>query len=122
MGRVDEAMRRAASEPTPLAPPAGTDIEELVAEPYAAEQVAEPAVAPVAVPARPERPRESDPERGRVVFDHLSPLVSEKVVVDALINPSSREQYRRLAANLHHGQATAGIKVILIASAVPGEG
>ena len=119
MGRVDEAMRRAASEPAPEAPPAGTPIEDLVAEPYAAEAVAETPVPPV---ARPERPRESDSPKNGVVFDHLSPLVSEKVVVDAMISPASREQYRRLAANLHHGQATSGLKVILIASAVPGEG
>ena len=124
MGRVDEAMRRAASDPTPQAPPAGTPIEELVAEPYAAESdAAEPVDEPAAAPVpRAERPRSSDAPRNGVVFEHLSPLVSEKVVVDALINPSSREQYRRLAANLHHGQATAGLKVILIASALPGEG
>ena len=35
---------------------------------------------------------------------------------------ASREQYRRLAATLHHQQADRGIKVVMIASAVPGEG
>ena len=118
MGRVDEAMRRAASEPAPEAPLGGTAIEELVAEPYAAETIADTATPIVG----PQPPRESSPSKSGVVFEHLSPLLSEKVVVDAMISPASREQYRRLAANLHHGQATAGLKVILIASAVPGEG
>jgi protein-tyrosine kinase len=32
------------------------------------------------------------------------------------------EQYRKLAATLHHAQAERGIKVIMMASALPGEG
>ncbi len=35
---------------------------------------------------------------------------------------SSREQYRRLAAALHHAQEATGVKVVMIASAVAGEG
>ena len=37
-------------------------------------------------------------------------------------DPASREQYRRLAATLHHAQAEHGLKVVMVASAVPGEG
>jgi protein-tyrosine kinase len=35
---------------------------------------------------------------------------------------TSREQYRRLAATLHHAQTATGLKVIMIASAAPAEG
>src|SRR5436190_587086 len=36
--------------------------------------------------------------------------------------PVSREQYRRLAAALKHAQEDRGIKVVMISSAMPGEG
>ena len=32
------------------------------------------------------------------------------------------EQYRRLAATLHHAQTDSGIKVVMVASALAGEG
>jgi Mrp family chromosome partitioning ATPase len=35
---------------------------------------------------------------------------------------TTREQYRRLAASLHHTQSATGLKVVMIASAAPGEG
>jgi capsular exopolysaccharide synthesis family protein len=48
--------------------------------------------------------------------------VAEKVVVDADTNPASVEQYRRLAAVLHHAQNERGLRVIMVTSALPGEG
>jgi capsular exopolysaccharide synthesis family protein len=45
-----------------------------------------------------------------------------KVVTGHSIDPGSVEQYRRLAATLHHEQAERGIKKVMVASAVPGEG
>lgn len=37
-------------------------------------------------------------------------------------SPAALEQYRKLAATLHHAQNERGIKVIMTASALPGEG
>jgi protein-tyrosine kinase len=37
-------------------------------------------------------------------------------------SPAALEQYRKLAATLHHAQSERGIKVIMTASALPGEG
>ena len=45
-----------------------------------------------------------------------------KLVADETMAPGCREQYRRLAAVLHHAQAVNGMKVVMIASAVAGEG
>ena len=45
-----------------------------------------------------------------------------KLVADETMPPGCREQYRRLAAVLHHSQAVNGMKVVMIASAVAGEG
>jgi capsular exopolysaccharide synthesis family protein len=38
------------------------------------------------------------------------------------MSPASREQYRRLAAVLHDAQSTTGLQVVMVASAVAGEG
>ncbi len=56
------------------------------------------------------------------LFERLDATLAQKVVVDQNIMPVSREQYRRLAATLHHAQEDAGVKVVLVASAVVGEG
>lgn len=45
-----------------------------------------------------------------------------KVVVMADVPPVAIEQYRRLAASLHHAQFAREMKVLMITSASPGEG
>jgi len=55
-------------------------------------------------------------------FDRFDPALAEKLVVDPRTPPGSREQYRRLAGILHDAQAVSGLKVLMIASAVAGEG
>ena len=52
----------------------------------------------------------------------IRPHVAEKLVVDPRMPAGSREQYRRLAAILHDAQAASGLKVVMVASAVAGEG
>jgi capsular exopolysaccharide synthesis family protein len=49
-------------------------------------------------------------------------LNAEKLVVTAAIPRVSVEQYRRLAATLHHAQEARGIRTVLVASALPQEG
>jgi protein-tyrosine kinase len=56
------------------------------------------------------------------LFERLDATLAQKIVVDQNIMPVSREQYRRLAATLHHAQADTGLKVVMICSAVMGEG
>jgi capsular exopolysaccharide synthesis family protein len=73
-----------------------------------------PPAMPDAMPPR--HARQSD------LFERLDATLAQKIVVDQNIMPVSREQYRRLAATLHHAQADAGLKVVMIASAVVGEG
>lgn len=90
------------------------------------------AVAPVAAPASPFAPvmaetarlspaRPDIPAPG-ALMERIDVALAEKVVIDANILPASREQYRRLAAALHHAQRERGLKVVMITSAVPGEG
>jgi len=46
----------------------------------------------------------------------------EKLIVGERMGPVAIEQYRRIAALLHNAQREHGTKVVMIASAVPGEG
>src|SRR5579862_2519647 len=119
MGRVDEAMRRAAGAPiNGTAPAALVDVAPPLELPQEApfEDVVEPAAAsaPVVVQAPPEKPTS--------VFEHFGASLAQKIVVDENMLPASREQYRRLAATLHHAHASSGLRVVMIASAAPGEG
>lgn len=47
---------------------------------------------------------------------------SEKLVANPLLQPVAVEQYRRLAAILHHAQKERGIRRVLVASALAEEG
>jgi protein-tyrosine kinase len=60
--------------------------------------------------------------RSAEIVPRLAPQLAEKVIVDSRVLPSSREQYRALAALLVDAQTEAGTKVVMIASAVPAEG
>ena len=144
MSRVDEARRRAAelareSGVSPVMETAGvnsmaaTEIRELSAEPFPLEmpgrRTAGPAVAPSTTafaPVMEELPHSLPalpgvPKAGSL-FQRIDSSLAEKVVIDSNTMAGSREEYRRLAAALHHAQAARGLKVVMIASAVPGEG
>lgn len=56
------------------------------------------------------------------VFGGFDPSVDERVTVSKDMPPISVEQYRRLAATLHHAQADRGVRSVMITSAVTGEG
>jgi len=52
----------------------------------------------------------------------LNPGLSGRLVATAGISHVSVEQYRKLAATLHHAQTERGIKTVMVSSAVAGEG
>jgi protein-tyrosine kinase len=137
MSRLEEALKRSGT-----GGPFGTDGDEPPAAATAPEMPASEALAPSAEvsPAlllRPPGAQETATPSGRASsppFDQAASLtnelgpvataagVAEKVVVDADTNPASVEQYRRLAAVLHHAQNERGLRVIMVTSALPGEG
>lgn len=141
MSRVDQAMQRAGAmeavgrggtEEVPLAgvlPEAFPDEGNgrAAADPPAGaapnQPVAISAFPPSAPPEPEEAPATGPATHGRgSVFERMDARVTEKVVVDARISTVSREQYRRLAAILHDAQGTSGLRVIMVASALAGEG
>lgn len=116
MSRVDEALRRAAGQTTGGERSAANPISDFPLDPAQAATEG-PALSSTQVPPRPRTI-----ERATKLLDCIDPRLAEKVVVDAHMSAASREQYRHLAAVLHDAQAASGIKVVMIASAVAGEG
>ncbi len=142
MSRVDEAMRRAAQLAEPKPSEAGevavrtvdevADVRDLAGEPYPIElperrstrsrpQKIGSFATVMSEAVRPEPVLPEIPEAGSL-FERIDASLAEKVVVDRDMESTSREQYRRLAAALHHAQIEHGVKVVMVASAVPGEG
>ena len=52
----------------------------------------------------------------------FSDAYNERLVISAATPPAPVEQYRRLAATLHQAQLDHGIKTVMVASALAGEG
>jgi protein-tyrosine kinase len=140
MSRVEEALRRAQANAQvttgltieqPVVEGGELDPEALAREPFPLEmpERRQPssrkiaAVSPIsaAAPAAKPEPRR-EITRPEPLLERIDHTLVEKVVVDRNIAPASREQYRRLAATLHHANASNGMKVVLITSAVQGEG
>ena len=144
MSRVDDAMRRAAAscaevehdtlalshEPYPIEMPDRHRVAPDRAKPF--PSVVPPVPATIgdskttdvaSIDTRPmEVPPVEPPSLPHRAFERLHSRVAEKVVVDRRMPVTCREQYRRLAAVLHDAQTSNGIKVVMVASAVAGEG
>lgn len=118
MGRIEDAMRRAREGTAADVSPA-SDVDALACEPFP-EEAGGAAVddEPVHRPRTTSQLFEEDP----ALLSHLEKGLTGKLVVDRTIAPASREQYRRLSATLLNGQASHGIKVIMVTSAAVGEG
>ena len=144
MSRIDEALRRAAGQVPPgtaesatefPAEPAGADAAALAVEPFPMEiadrlRVRAPSAPPPPTPLAPpaeSRPQHEAEERGKPtgstsIFERIDSRLAEKIVIDANMAASSREQYRRLAAVLHDNAVNNNLRVLMIASAVSSEG
>ncbi len=137
MSRIDEALRRAGNQAPEGADDAGSagfaadgsartpwrwrrrSTRSKPVRPRAAEPAGQPRRRASATFRR-RRPAKERPES--TLFERIDARLNEKVVIDQNMNSASREQYRRLAAVLHDAQSTAGLQVVMVASAVAGEG
>ena len=142
MGRVDDAMRRATEErergqqTDQAEPTAVLEADETAhrhelsrrarASALAAARPPEARARCVASTGGADRPRrvvDAAPEEPPApLMETVDRRLTGKLVADESMPPGCREQYRRLAAVLHHSQAASGMKVVMIASAVAGEG
>jgi capsular exopolysaccharide synthesis family protein len=140
MTRLHEALERAQAlangEAAAPAPPAGTPPAETGApaewqfenESWDAAAVAEPAAAE---PAAPEPAPASPAARARVrnklkangeTYEFVNEKNADLLVVGPQAGAVFVEQYRRLAAALHHAQTSTGARSVMVASALESEG
>jgi capsular exopolysaccharide synthesis family protein len=132
MNRMEEAFQRARRDrllPDTFAAPDATALEQF---PSAVPLPSTPAgagkasgrAAPAAATAT-DGPvvsaQLSTARSNRWIDKRLGPT-AEKLVTSPAMSPVTVEQYRRLAATLHHAQSSDGIKLVMIASALAGEG
>jgi Mrp family chromosome partitioning ATPase len=55
-------------------------------------------------------------------FREFSTEWRDRLVGSPSIDPVLIEQFRRLAATLHHAQTTSNLKIVMVTSAAPGDG
>jgi protein-tyrosine kinase len=98
-------------------------IDHFPIEPGGSEEKRPPPIAPVTQPRwRPAAPPPRGPASDSTsTSKSFSPKAAGKIV-GVEMDPRSAEQYRRLAASLHQVQVERGIKKVMVASAVAGEG
>lgn len=123
MGRVDEAMRRAAEARGEQV--GDGNLAALEGDAFPAEVSERPKLRGIG-PSGPAAVAPSIPRPSGMLPAPLSTRLgaglSRKVVVDQETDPVSKEQYRRLATTLYATQAANGLKVVMVASALASEG
>ena len=133
MGRIDQALQRASdvtdvgSAETVVRPPAdGTDAfvspwtfsgDPAKGEVPQTDVPTEIGDAPLPGAAEP-----TIPGTRLGLFRGFSKNVLERLVISPNAAPNLTEQYRRMAAALHHAQLVQGTKVLMVTSAMPGDG
>ena len=132
MSRIEEALKRARE--TTAAGPAAAPPADVFRDPWEVSN----AIAPAAEDAAPGGPGRRSPEgegagpaearqaeggpAGMALFQGFNPSVIEKIVATPDIRPVFVEQYRKLAGILHHAQLERSLKVVMVTSAMAGEG
>ncbi len=120
MSFIDQARRRSApgpcppSEPEPVAPP---QAPELLSPAFPTPE-RPPERPPTSAAVMPDAPIAGVPEGRTLLASHMA----KRTVAHAETGRLPVEQYRRLAAVLHHLQAENGLKVIMVASPLAGDG
>ena len=141
MSHIDEALKRASEQAAARAAPSGKDQGgipsadvfespwEFQADVRPAERAggngsgAVPAVAGAKGSAPPApMPEPSLPAERKGEGFAGNRALAERLAATGQMSPRSFEQYRRLAATLHHAQLEKSIRVVMVTSAVAGEG
>jgi len=115
MSRIGDALKRAGTEEGDGFATLADDGVDLF------DQTTDSSARPPRTPAVATEPQELA-EVPAGLFEPFVHDIDEKTVVHVNVNPVAREQYRRLAATLHHVQAERGLKALLVGSALAEEG
>ncbi len=149
MGRIEEALRRAAAEKAgvevPAAGQAPGEAETPFSSPWDFERYPLPPAVPApgasdglgvrtppprtatAGPVMPVTPRTGAPSLRleqllAMDWQPFGPELDSKLVLMRRVDPAAVEQYRRLATALLDAQTTRGVRTVLVTSAAAGEG
>lgn len=138
MGRVEEAMRRAAEQRRQDGTDAGARDEgphvsgrltPAPVEPFVSENTERPRLRPVGPASEvsallTDVPRAAAPVTAGLpaLSERIDADLADKVVINDGMDATCREQYRKMAATLHALQAESGMRVVMIASAMASEG
>lgn len=151
MGRLDNAMRRAAEEAAKAKSGTFDTVEpELLDLPEEKPTVTTRTFGPISITPHAPAPKSAITESAPVnavepqspappaqspevsvhlpaqpktsLLAHVDTRLATKVVVDDTMMPAAREQYRKLAAAMHQAQRANGFKVMMVASALASEG
>ena len=121
MSRIEEALRRAeASGNTPSVPAPAADGDPFVSPWQFDDGEAGNRPRPALLPAQTETIPAGAGELS--VFRGFNPAVLDLLVVGPTANSIMTEQFRRLAATLHHAQIVQGTRTIMMTSALAGDG
>jgi capsular exopolysaccharide synthesis family protein len=125
MSRIDEALKRAAAAPRlaaangQRADRSADRVSRTALEQYPREE--DPLMGPA--DDRPVRPLSGNGRRPDVVAaPKLGDAYKGRLVIDPAVLPAAVEQYRRLAAAMHHLQSEQGLARLVISSVLPREG
>jgi len=136
MSRIDDAMRRAGTpgeqtpggRPSTEEPSAQADAPWTIDAPTAPQHPTEDATPERSRTsdrgsfAKPQSRRQQPQEMPATSFQGFSTRVVEKLVTAEHPVSASVEQFRRVAAGLHHLQVDRGINIVMVASALASEG
>ncbi len=114
MSRIEQALRRAAGEPSPLEPAVPESRRAVTLEDYATERPHGH--------SRSQRFSESGLSDDGGALVKLGRRFARTVLGIADAPPNGVEHYRRLAALMYEAQVERGVKTVVVTSAVPREG
>jgi capsular exopolysaccharide synthesis family protein len=118
MSRLEEALKRSAA--APATPEPGEGASAIALESFMdVDRTVDSAVSPSPEPVVSMPPVSEQETPGQPTPDAA---FVEKLVLGGKIGSAAVEQYRRAAAILHHAQREHNVKVVMVASALPGEG
>jgi capsular exopolysaccharide synthesis family protein len=126
MGRIDEALRRAAAREsagaTPVPAPTSNPPGDVFSSPWSFEGESEARPSGGASTPPPALLQEAAPQGRMALFRGFHPDLIGRIVAAPGASPILTEQFRRLAATLHHAQLVQGTKIVMVTSANQGDG
>lgn len=128
MSRVEEALRRAEAGPLQaditgsLPKPAVEQWVRYTLEHYPLEEIPFPDATLSVVEPRKLPAAASMHFSDSAIAPRFGEAYRNRLVATGDASPASVEQYRRLAAVVHHLQAQQGLRTLMVSSSVPGEG